>query len=122
MRIVHQKMIALIRAGKAGSAGSNTTVSPGTDDKGRPCMDVYLHGHHIVRVHEELPKEGRPVSFTLAGYPTATTRARVVAVLREFQPGSYVSQRKGLQYAACPRFGVRDGAEREISSTEWVRA
>jgi hypothetical protein len=122
MKTVHSKMLALLRADKPGKAGGNTIVAAGTDDKGRPCMDVYLHGHHIVRVHAEQGREGRPVSFTLAGWPTRTTRDRIHAVLCEFQPGSRVYQSDHRQMAETPRFGVRDGAAREIGSREWVQA
>lgn len=119
MRTCERKMIDLIKQYRTGSAGGNTIVSRGqADNNATGCSRVYLHGHHIATVYDD----GRPVMFTLAGYPTVTTRSRVNAILREFGEGAGVYQRRGSQYATCPRFGVRDGAEREISATEWVMA
>lgn len=114
MRKIERDMIAAIRAGKSRSLG-NTSVIVYYGDEAR--WQVLLHGHCIAT-----QAEGEPMRFTLAGWPTPTTRSRINALCREFGTGAGVWQSKGKQWAECPRFGVRDGAPREISPTEWVQA
>jgi hypothetical protein len=116
MRVVHEKMIEMIRTGKPGNVGGNTTL---TKSACPFVMSVYLHGHHIADVANGYGNDDAPaVRFTLAGWPTRTTRARINALLSEFASDDvnhfYVCQRKDAQI-----FGTGCD-EREISSTEWV--
>lgn len=118
MRKIERDMIAAIRAGKSRSLG-NTSVECSTvhNSPEGASWAVRLHGNLIAQVFA-----GGPLNFTLAGWPTPTTRSRINALCREFGAGAGVWQSKGKQWAECPRFGVRDGAPREISPTEWVQA
>lgn len=71
---------------------------------------VSLHGNVIA---SNSATEG--FRFTLAGWPTPTTRSRVNALLGAFAVGhARVSQSKGKQY-----YGQFAGA-REIGDSEWV--
>ena len=107
---IERDMIAAIRAGKNRTLG-NTYVNPIVGG-----VEVRLHGTLIAVLTDQ------GLRFTLAGWPTPTTRSRINALCREFGAGAGVWQSKGKQWAECPRFGVRDGAPREISPTEWVQA
>jgi hypothetical protein len=131
MRVVHRKMIDMIRAGKAGSPGGNTTL---TKSACPFVMSVYLHGRHIADVANGYGTDDAPaVRFTLAGWPTPTTRARINALLHAFMNDGTtyhgVGQRKGRQEystwtydreATCMR--RTDVVTREIDSCEWIQA
>lgn len=84
--------------------GNNTRITknvPGTfDTDGEVYYGVTLHGHPIVNLYRDR------VTFTLAGWPTVTTRDRV----NQFLPaGTGVYQHKNVQY--------HDGEQ--ISDHEW---
>ncbi len=118
MRKIEQQMIAAIRAGKSWSNG-NTRVA-GTDHAvgigpHEDTCSVYLHGNWIA--HVDLSRGA--VRFTLAGWPTPTTRSRINALLKEFvHDNSYVGQRAGVQVFASPHNWQGD----VISAHEWVQA
>jgi hypothetical protein len=113
MRTIHRQILKAIHDLKP-LHYNNTEVRRDNpyDPENNKVMRVYLFGHHIVSVS---PTE---VRFTLAGWPTATTRARINAILTEFaRKGIYrVWQDKHTQYFG--RIGTDD--QREIASDEWI--
>ncbi len=124
MRKIEQQMIAAIRQGKNWQGG-NTTVQAIIGG-----FEVQLHGNTIAHILQPPGmSESHEVRFTLAGWPTPTTRSRVNALLREF-PGIAgrcftVSQERGKQiYRTWRTSNDVDGCdvEREITATEWVQA
>lgn len=112
MRKIERDMIAAIRAGKSKVIG-NTQVSV------EPVVTrVFLHGNHIATLRNNLER----VEFTLAGWPTPTTRSRINALLQTFiHANARVYQTAGLQYVTVPE-GPNGWQPRAISPTEWVQA
>jgi hypothetical protein len=104
MRVIEQKMLDAIRARKSVSMG-NTTVTC-TKAGG---WDVRLHGHLIAVSNDE-----GGMNFSLAGWPTRTTRSRINALLREFVPGAMLYQGN---YAQCFEHG---GKVRPLGADAWV--
>ncbi len=113
MRKIEQQMIAAIRQGKNWQGG-NTTVSAPTLGE----WSVHLHGNMITVGSD------KGLRFTLAGWPTPTTRSRVNALLREFiHANACVYQSDGRQWFTGPdTWNVLPDGRRAISSTEWVQA
>ncbi len=113
MRKIEQQMIAAIRAGVTDKTMGNTRV--------HACvgfMEVQLHGNIIA--HVDLSRGS--VRFTLAGWPTPTTRSRINAILSEFvHVYAVIYQREGRQYAWTPEFSDK-GAGKPIGAREWVQA
>lgn len=107
MRKIEQNMIEAIQSGKSRTFGNTTVATYGLHDP----IHVYLHGNRIAELSQS------ELLLTLAGWPTATTRSRLNALLRAFAPGSSFYQSKGTQ-----RFkpGVLGLSDREIESSEWV--
>jgi hypothetical protein len=83
--------------------GNNTVAERITDN----TLVVTLHGHPIV----ELTESG-VVSFTLAGYPTVTTRDRINSLL---PAGFRLYQRDWEQYLS-----TRRGEIIHVGSTGWI--
>lgn len=116
MRKIERDMIAAIRANCTDKRLGNTRVHAIVGGH-----EVQLHGNTIARVDAN-----GAVGFTLAGWPTPTTRSRINALLREFanRPGFYcgVGQRRGAQYYSTWTGDSRPGSSREIGAREWVQA
>jgi len=110
MRKIDRDMIAAIRAGKNRTLG-NTYVNPIVGG-----VEVHLHGNHIATITDY------GMRFTLAGWPTPTTRSRITALLQTFiHANARVYQTAGLQYVTVPE-GPNGWQQRAISPTEWVQA
>ena len=97
MRKIEQSMVDAIRQNK-GFSGGNTQVFLSLNG-----FRVKLHGNLIFE------KDGDTIRFTLAGWPTPTTRSRIYAVLSMF------TQNQLYQQAGKQFFGGR-----QISPDEWV--
>lgn len=109
MRKIEREMIAAIRANKARILG-NTYVNPIVGG-----VEVHLHGNHIATLTD------MGLRFTLAGWPTPTTRSRINALLRVFiHANACVYQTAGIQYVTVPE-GPNGWQQRAISPTEWVQ-
>ena len=94
---------ALLGTRRTRRIGNNTEVERITAN----TLVVTLHGHPIV----ELTASG-VVSFTLAGYPTVTTRERV----NQFLPAGFsLYQRDWNQYLS-----TRTGEVIHVGSTDWI--
>ena len=91
-----------VRLGDTQRIGNNTDAE---NDGG--TVRIYLHGHEIVRVTRTR------VEFSLAGYPTTTTRDRV----NRFLPARYHVRQVDFAQYLCDRW---DGLEALIGSDEWV--
>lgn len=109
MRIIEKRMVEAIRSGKSIRCGNTEVCAHGPQS-----WSVYLHGNHIARASATHAFE-----FTLAGWPTATTRSRINALLRELGPArARVYQQRDEQ------FYTRDVADSEetftIGSDVWV--
>lgn len=120
MRVIEQKMIAAIHANVTDKTIGNTRVHAIIGGH-----EVQLHGNIIAHVDASRGS----VRFTLAGWPTPTTRSRINALLREFKnnPQLYhgVGQEGGRQfYRTWPAAHavITKSTRREISATEWVQA
>lgn len=93
-------------------SGSTTTRKIGNNTVATRCWEsdniaITLHGHRIV----ELAPNG-DVMFTLAGYPTVTTRERV----NQFLPAGFrLYQSDWTQYLS-----TRTGEILPLTSSEWV--
>lgn len=105
MRKVEYNMLQAIHAGKSWSGG-NTSVSILWDG----AVEVRLHGNLIFRRGAD-----GLVRFSLAGWPTATTRSRLSALLRD--RGHAVGQANGVQYARPLPGAV--GARVELRPQGW---
>jgi hypothetical protein len=108
-RTDYRGLVELCQRGKGSATiGNNTTARLDGAD-----IVVSLHGHDIVRMSAD-----GDTAWTLAGWPTATTRERV----NQFLPaGQRVFQHRGEQRQSWPRFpGDRDGW-REVSADVWYR-
>lgn len=82
--------------------GNNTTA----ERVDKYSIHIKLHGHHIVTLFSE-----GTMRFTLAGWPTSTTRDRV----NKFLPMGYgVNQDKRVQYY------YSTNGRRELDSYEWI--
>ena len=102
-------MVEAVRNGKSMKCG-NTEVCA----HGLRSWSVYLHGNHIARASDTHAFE-----FTLAGWPTPTTRSRINALLREFGPArARVYQQRDEQFYTT---NVADSeAAFNINSDSWV--
>lgn len=110
MRKIERDMIAAIKANKNRPLG-NTYVNPVIGG-----VEVHLHGNHIATLTDT------GLRFTLAGWPTPTTRSRINALLREFiHANARVYQTAGRQFVSVPEGGC-GWQQRVISPTEWVQA
>jgi len=98
MRKETQKIMSAFLKGEKASVGRTNTDG----------HNVWLHGNLIVEQGET------KTWFTLAGWPTATTRDRINGLLKLSGSGCRVFQRNGKQF-----FSNGDGA-REINCNEWV--
>ena len=111
MRKIEKAIIAAVKARVSKRIGNTATerVDLGMAD-GLVRMDVRLHGSKVAEVL--VTAEGQAVGgcWTLAGYPTVTTRRRVNAIGRGLFGGAVVWQRKGGQRSDCGPVG----------SDEWV--
>ena len=100
MRQETQKiMSAFLRGQKASAARTNTDGH-----------NVWLHGNKIAQ-----RSEGDFVDFSLAGWPTVTTRDRINGLLELSGSDYRVCQRNLRQYL------IKDGETvRELGDSEWV--
>ena len=115
MRKIERDMIAAIRAGKNRSLG-NTRVIVYYGDEAR--WQVLLHGNCIAT-----QADGEPFRFTLAGWPTPTTRSRITALLQTFiHANARVYQEDGRQKFHSPTGEGIGWSRRTITPTEWVQA
>lgn len=111
MRTVEREMIAAIRAGKSRKLG-NTVVEFGTNGAWR----VLLFGKHIAS-----GGGGKPFTFTLAGWPTNTTRSRLNALFTLLPTLASLYQSKGGQYFRFGAWGSADATTRELTDyNEWI--
>lgn len=106
MRKIEQQMIQAIRDGRNWHGGNTLVTNEKRTDGG---LDVYLHANRIAT----RASDGN-WAFTLASWPTPTTRSRINALMREVAPGAGVFQRGGKQFMQ-----TGDAAPREIGSSEW---
>ena len=99
MRQETQKiMSAFLQGQKASAARTNTDGNT-----------VWLHGNKIAQ-----RSEGDFVDFSLAGWPTVTTRDRVNGLLELSGSDYRVSQKNGTQF-------LTNGTDvRELGESEWV--
>ena len=99
MRQETQKiMSAFLRGQKASATRTNTDGNT-----------VWLHGNKIAQ-----RSEGDFVDFSLAGWPTVTTRDRVNGLLELSGSDYRVSQKNGTQF-------LTNGTDvRELGESEWV--
>jgi len=99
MRQETQKiMSAFLRSQKASAARTNTDGH-----------NVWLHGNKIAQ-----RSEGDFVDFSLAGWPTVTTRDRINGLLELSGSDYRVFQKNGTQFLA-------NGTDvREIGDSEWI--
>ena len=99
MRQETQKiMSAFLQGQKASAARTNTDGH-----------NVWLHGNKIAQ-----RSEGDFVDFSLAGWPTVTTRDRVNGLLELSGSGYRVFQKNGTQF-------LTNGTDvREIGDSEWI--
>ena len=88
--------------------GNNTTA-----ERDGGAILIRLHGHAIVRLHEDSDELGN-VDFTLAGYGTVTTRERVNQFTRAH--GVNVCQHKGTQQV---QLRYADHATQDIYADDW---
>jgi len=99
MRQETQKiMSAFLRGQKASAARTNTDGH-----------NVWLHGNKIAQ-----RSEGDYVDFSLAGWPTVTTRDRVNGLLELSGSDYRVFQKNGIQFL------TNDEYVREIGDSEWI--
>lgn len=76
-------------------------------------VTVSLHGHDIVQLFPD-----GDTAWTLAGWPTVTTRERV----NQFLPvGQRVYQHRGEQRQAWPKFPGDRAGWREVAADVWYR-
>ena len=109
MRKIEQEMVQAIRARKNWIKGNTEVCIPkGNAAEDLGIINVYLHGNRIARFY---PEEGW--KFSLAGWPTPTTRSRVNAMLKELRPGMHIVQNFGKQLL------LERDQWRYISDTEW---
>lgn len=103
---IERDMIAAIRAGKNRALG-NTYVNPIVGG-----VEVRLHGNLIAVLTDQ------GLRFTLAGWPTPTTRSRINALLQTFiHANARVYQTAGRQFVSVPEGGC-GWQSRVISPTE----
>ena len=84
MRKVTSQVVTAFLAGRPKKVGNTYTNGFG----------LSLHGNRIAEFSDAEPNK---IRFTLAGWPTPTTRERLNAI-----PGVGIFQRKGEQYAMTP--------------------
>lgn len=101
MRKIEQETIAAVRRGESWRKGNMEVWA------GEGTLRVKLHGNTIA-----VRRDGQ-WAFTLAGWPTPTTRSRINALARAFRPGLHVNQSGGNQI-------VTEGCFRAIvGDEEW---
>lgn len=106
----YRALVALCER-RRGSAtiGHNTTARIEPDG----VVVVSLHGNPIVRMFPD-----GDTAWTLAGWPTVTTRDRV----NQFLPiGQRVYQHRGDQRQSWPTFPGDRAGWREVSADQWYR-
>lgn len=104
MRKIEAETIAAVRRGQCWRKGNmEVWVSPESG-----VIRVKLHGNTIAT--RTLAGEW---AFTLAGWPTPTTRSRINALARAFRPDTGVWQERNRQYF---RVGELTG---ELGDEEW---
>ena len=107
MRQIEKWMVQAIRDNVADKTNGNTRVHAIIGGH-----EVQLHGNIIAHVDASRGS----VRFTMAGWPTRTTRSRINALLSEFCPlNFYVYQRHGKQHFHGP-------GDFPIDPREWVQA
>ena len=90
-----------------GFRGGNTVVTK---------EGVWLHGNQIVRIMPEGNlKDSTLVQFTLCGWDTPTTRARINAVLEIFEGKMSLKKIKGQTYLV----DYMDKTQMPIDSDQW---
>jgi len=90
-----------------GFRGGNTVVTK---------EGVWLHGNQIVRIMPEGNlKDSTLVQFTLCGWDTPTTRARINAVLEIFEGKMSLKKIKGQTYLV----DHIDNTQMPIASNQW---
>lgn len=107
MRKISQQIGQAFKLGQKLSVGN--TVTDGTT--------VWLHGNAIVRRDED-----GIIEFSLAGWPTPTTRERINGVLGVCQSIFGVTQKRGIPHVSITRI-VSDVASMEIypmDTTSWI--
>lgn len=106
MRKIEREMIAAVRALSPRRLG-NTEI---TTNPGAGYADVHLHGHHIATIYPERPDgygPARHVMVALAGWDTPTTRSRLRALLRAFDPDVGLVHKAGRSALVDPARKVR---------------
>ena len=88
MRLIEQQMIAAIGARKAWR-NSNTSVSLHVDARGFLVPNVFLYNNHIATVENGVLRVN---TYTLAKWPTVTTKSRLRAL------GANVTTKRGVTY------------------------
>lgn len=121
VRKTEDRLIDAMMQGKS-YKGPNTAFDPTTGEvrlfgkliaiyAGRNKGDALKYPQHLEKfAHGDLV-------WTMAGWPTVTTRSRINALALAFMGTPSVSQSKGKQYAH-----FRNGHKREIDEHEWIGA
>lgn len=112
----YRRLVELCKHGRRGTVtvgactiGNNTTAELDDD----ATVTIRLHGHPIVRLYES-----GDTAWTLAGWPTVTTRERV----NQFLPiGQRVYQHRGEQRQSWPAFRFDRAGWRPVESDRWYR-
>lgn len=106
----YRRLVELCERGRGACAiGNNTTAR--TEPEG--VVVVSLHGHDIVRLFSD-----GDTAWTLAGWPTVTTRERV----NQFLPiGQKVYQHRGEQRQSWPAFPDDRDGWRPVDDRTWYR-
>lgn len=109
MRKIEQDVLNAIRARKQVKSLGNTVVR--WNDLETECS-VELYGHNIFAGKETLGTV--ELTINMCGYPTATTRSRLHAILQCHNMG--VCQRKGKQYLIDNLRGERTYTELDCNA------
>ena len=88
MRKIEKQMIEAVNS-RSTWHGSNTSVSLHVDARGFLHPNVFLHGNHIATVENGVLRVNQ---YTLAKWPTATTKSRLKAL------GANVTTKNGVIY------------------------
>lgn len=110
-RTDYRGLVELCEQGRGAAViGHNTTAALDKDG----TVTVSLYGHPIVKLYAD-----GDTAWTLAGWPTVTTRERV----NQFLPaGQRVFQHRGEQRQSWPRFpGDREGWREVRADDVWYR-
>lgn len=91
MEKIQREMVRAVRAGKTWRKDNTAVIANRSPDGLR--VAIYLHGNLIA------VRTNRTLFFTIAGWPTPTTRRKLDALLHEFvHPMIHVCQRSYGQY------------------------